>query len=58
MKDCKLLDKRLTTTQLDLVFTRCLPQKGAKKILLDGYFAALTECATIKKVCMRACPRT
>ena len=50
MKDCKLVDKRLSTTSLDLIFTRCLPAKGAKKILLDGFYAALTEAAKQKRV--------
>ena len=45
MKDCHLIDRALTITDLDLIFTRCLPQKYHKRLDTEGFHAALFDVA-------------
>ncbi|CAM9808286.1 unnamed protein product, partial [Discosporangium mesarthrocarpum] len=47
--DCKLVNKNLTTTDLDIIFTRVKP-KGARKIGVDTFLEALSEIAAHKGV--------
>ena len=47
VKDAALLDKRLTRTDVDLVFTRHCP-KGANKLRLADFVAVLEELASKK----------
>ena len=48
-KDARLPDKRLTTTDIDLAFTKYCP-KGAKKLTFDSFLTALDACAARKGV--------
>jgi len=48
-KDCGLLDKRLTLTNLDLVFTKSC-DRGAKKLSWTQFLHALELCASHKRV--------
>jgi len=50
MRDCGLVDKELTVTDLDLIFTRCLPGRGKKRLDLDGFNAALYDCSVHRRM--------
>jgi len=44
-KDCKVINKKCTNTDIDLIFTRN-KERTARKITYNQFVAALTECAT------------
>merc|ERR1719401_769807 len=46
-KDCKLLDKKLTATDVDLIFAKAAP-KGQRRITFAQFGAALGHVATKK----------
>eukprot|EP00775_Hariotina_reticulata_P007754 gene7754-7953_t len=48
-KDCKLMSKGLTTTDVDLIFTK-VKAKGARKITFNGFLKAIDDVAA-KKGC-------
>ena len=48
-KDCHLLDKKLTVTDIDLIFAK-VKTKGARKITPEQYVAALYEIADKKGI--------
>jgi len=48
-KDCKLLNKKVTTTDVDLAFAK-VKTKGARKITYDQFVAALNIFADKEKV--------
>ena len=48
-KDCKLLDKKLTTTDIDLIFPK-VKDKGARKITYAQFEQAVKLCADKKGV--------
>ena len=50
MKDCHLIDRALTITDLDLIFTRCLPQKYHKRLDTEGFHAALFDVAVQRQM--------
>ena len=50
MKDCHLIDRALTITDLDLIFTRCLPQKYHKRLDMEGFHAALFDVAVQRQM--------
>ena len=47
-KDCKILDKALTATDIDLVFAK-IKDKAARKITYEQFSKGIHECATKKK---------
>ena len=48
-KDCRLLDRRLTTTDVDIIFTKVKP-KGQRGIRFEEFCAALEQVADKKGV--------
>ena len=48
-KDTKILDKNLTTTDIDLIFAK-VKDKAARKITFDQFKAAVALCAAKKKI--------
>ena len=46
-KDCKILDKKLTATDIDLIFAK-VKDKAARKINYSQFEKAIAECATKK----------
>jgi hypothetical protein len=48
-KDCKILDKNLTATDIDLIFAK-VKDKTARKITYPQFAAAIELCASKKKV--------
>ena len=48
-KDCHLLDKKLTTTDIDIIFAK-VKTKGAKKITFGQFNMALEEMAAKKGI--------
>jgi hypothetical protein len=46
-KDCKLLDKKFTATDVDLIFAKVAP-KGQRRITFEQFGAALEHVATKK----------
>jgi len=44
-KDCKVLNKKCTNTDIDLIFARN-KERTARKITYSQFVAALSECAT------------
>ena len=48
-KDCSLLDKHLTTTDIDLIFAK-VKTKGAKKITFQQFSSALELIAAKKGI--------
>ena len=48
-KDCNLLDKKFTVTDIDLIFAK-VKTKGARKITPEQYVAALYEIAEKKGI--------
>jgi hypothetical protein len=48
-KDCHLLDKKVTATDIDLIFAK-VKAKGARKITPQQYILALHEIATKKGI--------
>ena len=49
-KDCKLLDKNLTSTDVDLIFAKIKNGPAARKITFDEFKKGVTHMATKKKV--------
>ena len=47
-KDCKILDKHLTATDIDLVFAK-VKDKAARKITYPQFEKGIAECANKKK---------
>ncbi|GIL43700.1 hypothetical protein Vafri_1349 [Volvox africanus] len=56
-KDCNLLGKDLTVTDIDLAFARAKP-KGSRKLSFEGFVTALAECAERKGVSLEALVRS
>src|SRR4028119_1718809 len=52
-KDCNLLDKKLTTTDVDLVFAK-IKDKAARKITYDQFKAGVAQMATKKGISEQA----
>ena len=50
MKDCHLIDRALTITDLDLIFTRCLPQKYHKRLDMEHFHEALYDIAVQRQM--------
>jgi len=48
-KDCKILDKNLTATDIDLIFAK-VKDKAARKINYGQFQSAVELCATKKKI--------
>lgn len=48
-KDCKILDKALTATDIDLIFAK-VKDKTARKITYEQFVKGIHECATKKKI--------
>jgi len=48
-KDCKILDKNLTATDIDLIFAK-IKDKAARKINFTQFAAGIQHCATKKKI--------
>ena len=48
-KDCGLLDKKLTSTDIDLIFAK-IKDKSARKITFDQFTTGITHMATKKGV--------
>lgn len=48
-KDCKILDKNLTATDIDLIFAKVKP-KGERKMNYAQFETGIKECATKKKI--------
>jgi len=46
-KDCKLLDNKLTSTDIDLIFAK-IKDKAARKITFDQFKAGVAQMATKK----------
>ena len=47
-KDCKILDKNLTATDIDLIFAK-VKDKAARKINFTQFSAGIEACASKKK---------
>ncbi len=52
-KDCKILDKALTATDIDLIFAK-VKDKAARKINFTQFKAGIEACATKKKITFQA----
>lgn len=52
-KDCKILDKNLTATDIDLIFAK-VKDKAARKINYTQFQAGIGECAKKKKITFEA----
>ena len=48
-KDCKILDKALTATDIDLIFAK-VKDKAARKINYTQFTKGIEECAAKKKI--------
>ena len=48
-KDCKILDKNLTATDMDLIFAK-IKDKAARKITFAQFSKGIEECAKKKKI--------
>ena len=46
-KDCQLISKKLTATEIDLIFAK-VKSKALRKINIDQFYAALELCAEKK----------
>jgi hypothetical protein len=44
-KDCKVINKKCTTTDIDLIFAKVKEPKTARKINFQQFLAAIGECA-------------
>ncbi|GLC72486.1 hypothetical protein PLESTF_001252800 [Pleodorina starrii] len=55
-KDCNLLGRDLTVTDIDLAFARAKP-KGSRKLSFEGFVTALAECAERKGMSLEALVR-
>ena len=54
-KDTKLLDKKLTSTTIDLIFAKC---KGIRTMTFEQFHKALEECANKKGISVEAIQST
>jgi hypothetical protein len=52
-KDCKILDKKLTATDIDLIFAK-VKDKAARKINYTQFANGIKECASKKKTTFEA----
>lgn len=52
-KDTKLIDKKLTTTDVDLAFSK-IKEKGARRLTFDQFMAGLNLFAEKKQVSVDA----
>jgi hypothetical protein len=52
-KDCKILDKNLTATDIDLTFAK-IKDKAARKINFNQFEKGIEHCATKKKITFEA----
>jgi len=52
-KDCKILDKKLTATDIDLIFAK-IKDKSARKINFTQFNKGVEECATKKGITFEA----
>ena len=56
-KDCKILDKNLTTTDIDIIFAK-VKDKAARKINFSQFQAGIEACAAKKKTTFEALSET
>jgi p25-alpha len=52
-KDCKILDKKLTATDIDLIFAK-VKDKTARRITLPQFLNGINECAAKKGITVEA----